>query len=112
MGRHSKKRRYTRRTAAFKKSLVWGILIAAAVPGVLSTAVLYDHVRQSWDGLAADTAVLSAMYTVPDRAFEQLRERFAQPSAPQQPEQEQEKAEQPLIPPQTQEEQPPQVSYR
>ena len=107
MGRHSKKRRHTRRTAAFKKSLVWGILIAAAVPGVLSTAVLYDHVRQSWDGLAADTAVLSAMYTVPDRAFEQLRERFAQPSAPQQPEQEQEKAEQPLIPPQTQEEQPP-----
>ena len=107
MGRHSKKRRYTRRTAAFKKSLVWGILIAAAVPGVLSTAVLYDHVRQSWDGLAADTAVLSAMYTVPDRAFEQLRERFAQPSAPQQPEQEQEKAEQPLIPPQRQEEQPP-----
>ena len=56
MGRHSKKRRHTRRTAAFKKSLVWGILIAAAVPGVLSTAVLYDHVRQSWDGLAADTA--------------------------------------------------------
>lgn len=107
MGRHSKKRRYIRRTAAFKKSLVWGILIAAAVPGVLSTAVLYDHVRQSWDGLAADTAVLSAMYTVPDRAFEQLRERFAQPSDPQQPEQEQEKAQQPLIPPQRQEEQPP-----
>ena len=107
MGRYSKKRRYTRRTAAFKKSLIWAILIAAAVPGVLSTAVLYDHVRQSWDGLAVDTAVLSAMYTVPDRAFEQLRERFAQPSAPQQPEQEQEKAEQPLIPPQTQEEQPP-----
>ena len=111
MGRHSKKRRYIRRTAAFKKSLVWGILIAAAVPGVLSTAVLYDHVRQSWDGLAADTAVLSAMYTVPDRAFEQLRERFAQPSDPQQPEQEQEKAQQPLIPPQRQEEQPPPTKH-
>ena len=107
MGRHSKKRRVMRHNPAFKKSLVWGILIAAAVPGVLSTAVLYDHVRQSWDGLAADTAVLSAMYTVPDRAFEQLRERFAQPSDPQQPEQEQEKAQQPLIPPQRQEEQPP-----
>ena len=44
---------------------------------------------------------------MPDRAFEQLRERFAQPSDPQQPEQEQEKAQQPLIPPQRQEEQPP-----
>ena len=46
MGRHSKKRRVMRHNPAFKKSLVWGILIAAAVPGVLSTAVLYDHVRQ------------------------------------------------------------------
>lgn len=110
MGRHSRKRRYIRHNAAFKKSLIWTILIAAAVPGVLSTAVLYDHARQALDGLAADTAILSAMYTVPDRAFEQLRERFAQPSAPPQPEQSEQSEvpeQQPVIPQQPQETEPP-----
>ena len=88
MGRYGRKRKNT----ALRRCVVWGLLAAAAVPGVLSTAVLYDHARQTLGGFATDTAVFSALYSVPDRALENLQQRFAdevasspaeQPTTPQ-----------------------------
>lgn len=73
MGRYGRKRKNT----ALRRCVVWGLLAAAAVPGVLSTAVLYDHVRQTLGGFATDTAVFSALYSVPDRTLENLQQRFA-----------------------------------
>lgn len=73
MGRYGRKRKNT----ALRRCVVWGLLAAAAVPGVLSTAVLYDHARQTLGGFATDTAVFSALYSVPDRALENLQRRFA-----------------------------------
>lgn len=88
MGRYGRKRKNT----ALRRCVVWGLLAAAAVPGVLSTAVLYDHARQTLGGFVTDTAVFSALYSVPDRALENLQRRFAdevasspaeQPTTPQ-----------------------------
>ena len=88
MGRYGRKRK----NAALRRCVVWGLLAAAAVPGVLSTAVLYDHARQTFSGFATNTAVFSALYSVPDRALENLQRRFAdevasspaeQPTTPQ-----------------------------
>lgn len=88
MGRYGRKRKNT----ALRRCVVWGLLAAAAVPGVLSTAVLYDHARQTFSGFATNTAVFSALYSVPDRALENLQRRFAdevasspaeQPTTPQ-----------------------------
>lgn len=88
MGRYGRKRK----NAALRRCVVWGLLAAAAVPGVLSTAVLYDHARQTLGGFVTDTAVFSALYSVPDRALENLQRRFAdevasspaeQPTTPQ-----------------------------
>ena len=73
MGRYGRKRKNT----ALRRCVVWGLLAAAAVPGVLSTAVLYDHARQTLGGFATDTAVFSALYSVPDRTLENLQQRFA-----------------------------------
>ena len=73
MGRYGRKRKNT----ALRRCVVWGLLAAAAVPGVLSTAVLYDHARQTLGGFVTDTAVFSALYSVPDRALENLQQRFA-----------------------------------
>ena len=73
MGRYGRKRK----NAALRRCVVWGLLAAAAVPGVLSTAVLYDHARQTLGGFATDTAVFSALYSVPDRTLENLQQRFA-----------------------------------
>lgn len=73
MGRYGRKRKNT----ALRRCVVWGLLAAAAVPGVLSTAVLYDHARQTLGGFVTDTAVFSALYSVPDRALENLQRRFA-----------------------------------
>lgn len=73
MGRYGRKRK----NAALRRCVVWGLLAAAAVPGVLSTAVLYDHARQTLGGFVTDTAVFSALYSVPDRALENLQRRFA-----------------------------------
>ena len=88
MGRYGRKRKNT----ALRRCVVWGLLAAATVPGVLSTAVLYDHARQTLGGFVTDTAVFSALYSVPDRALENLQRRFAdevasspaeQPTTPQ-----------------------------
>ena len=57
MGRYGRKRK----NAALRRCVVWGLLAAAAVPGVLSTAVLYDHARQTFSGFATNTAVFSAL---------------------------------------------------
>ena len=73
MGRYGRKRKNT----ALRRCVVWGLLAAAAVPGVLSTAVLYDHARQTLGGFVTDTAVFSALYSVPDRTLENLQQRFA-----------------------------------
>ncbi len=73
MGRYGRKRK----NAALRRCVVWGLLAAAAVPGVLSTAVLYDHARQTFSGFATNTAVFSALYSVPDRTLENLQQRFA-----------------------------------
>lgn len=73
MGRYGRKRK----NAALRRCVVWGLLAAAAVPGVLSTAVLYDHARQTLGGFVTDTAVFSALYSVPDRTLENLQQRFA-----------------------------------
>lgn len=73
MGRYGRKRKNT----ALRRCVVWGLLAAAAVPGVLSTAVLYDHARQTFSGFATNTAVFSALYSVPDRTLENLQQRFA-----------------------------------
>ena len=59
MGRYGRKRKNT----ALRRCVVWGLLAAAAVPGVLSTAVLYDHARQTLGGFVTDTAVFSALYS-------------------------------------------------
>lgn len=55
---------------------LWGLLAAAAVPGVISTAVLSHQLSTELDHLSADAAVFSALYTVPDRALDRLDERF------------------------------------
>ena len=73
MGRYGRKRKNT----ALRRCVVWGLLAAAAVPGVLSTAVLYDHARQTLGGFVTDAAVFSALYSVPDRTLENLQQRFA-----------------------------------
>lgn len=73
MGRYGRKKK----NSALRRCAVWGLLAAAAVPGVLSTAVLYDHARQTFSGFATDTAVFSALYSVPDRTLENLQQRFA-----------------------------------
>ena len=81
MGRFSSKK--TKRS--LRNCILWGLLAAAAVPGVLSTAVLYDQARQSISSFAADTAVFSALYAVPDQGLGQLEHRFSDQTAPEQP---------------------------
>lgn len=81
MGRLSSKK--TKRS--LRNCILWGLLAAAAVPGVLSTAVLYDQARQSISSFAADTAVFSALYAVPDQGLGQLEHRFSDQTAPEPP---------------------------
>ena len=52
--------------------LLRGLLVAAAAPGVLSTVVLCRQLHSPLQQLKTDTAVFSALYTVPEQARQQL----------------------------------------
>ena len=74
MGRQYRRKR---KKSTVRKYALWGLLAAAAVPGVISTAVLSHQLLPALDHLSADAAVFSALYTVPDRALDRLEERFS-----------------------------------
>ena len=75
-------KRYGRKNKTIlSQCLLRGLLIASAIPGVLSTALLCRQMQFSPESLKEDTAVFSALYTVPDRARHQLNsldQRFSQ----------------------------------
>lgn len=75
MKKYSRKNKMT-----LSRTLLCGLLLAAAAPGVISTAILYRELNLSMDTLKTDTAVFSALYSVPDKAkknLDQLDDRFA-----------------------------------
>lgn len=72
MGQYGRKRK----KASTRRLALWGLLATAAIPGVISTAVLSHQLSADLDHLSADAAVFSALYTVPDRALDRLDERF------------------------------------
>lgn len=72
MGRYKRKKK-----SVLRKYLLRGLLVAAAVPGILATAYFYDQARSALDNLSTDAAVFSALYTVPDRTLENLGQRFS-----------------------------------
>lgn len=59
------------------KHLLRGLVVAATVPGVLSTAVLYHQIRPAIKDIQADAAVLSALYTLPDHTLDHFQHRFS-----------------------------------
>lgn len=72
MGRYGKKNRKQKISQAFFR----GLAVAAIMPGLLSTAVLYPQIRSALRQWGEDTAVFSAMYSLPDQTLEGLRRRF------------------------------------
>lgn len=72
MGRYGKKNRKQKISQAFFR----GLAVAAIMPGLLSTAVSYPQIRSALRQWGEDTAVFSAMYSLPDQTLEGLRRRF------------------------------------
>ena len=61
-----------RNKTTFHQLFLRGLLATAAVPGVLSTVVLCRQLQSPLQQLKTDTAVFSALYTVPEQARQQL----------------------------------------
>ena len=78
MEQYGKKNRKRKISQTFLR----GLAVAATIPGFLCTTVLFREIQPAFQHWGEDTAVFSALYSLPDQTLEGLQRRFAGETQP------------------------------